>query len=246
MSTHKSVDELEYERVQKVSPETAKIIEDLKKLSVNEPVEKIVQPAVVQIQKETTIETLPTQTSDLPPIVKETVVPVTIREVQPEVTREIEQTEIRRVVVPHTATQVAAPKVIETVAAALEQPTVTVGPTAESVRIAAQIQQEIQPEVVVAEQREIIVEKNPIVHEVVKKKVIEQVQSEIFQKTIAPTIIKETVPIYEKVIIAPQVVYEVRPIITETMIMEPTIIKTSVIEETHVPAARVPLEEERK
>jgi hypothetical protein len=140
------------------------------------------------------------------------VVPVTIREVQPNITREIEETEIRRVIEPHNTTQVAEAKLVDTVAPVVEKPTVTVGPSSESVRIAAQIELETQPETKVCDQREFIVEKNPIVHEVVKKKIIEQKQPEIFQKTITPTVVHETIPVFEKVVIAPHLIYEVKRI----------------------------------
>jgi hypothetical protein len=48
-------------------------------------------------------------------------------------------------------------------------------------------------------QKDVYIEKAPIVHEIVKTHIIEEVQPEVLQKTIQPTIVKETVPIQEKV-----------------------------------------------
>ena len=49
-------------------------------------------------------------------------------------------------------------------------------------------------------QKDIYIEKAPIVHEIVKTHIVEEVQPEVIQKTIQPTIVKETVPIQEKIV----------------------------------------------
>ncbi len=189
-----------------------------------------------------------TETVHLPPIIKETIIPVTVEEIQPELIREIEETEIVRKITQETASKSAVPKIIVQTKDETELPTTVVGPTyvphlivqkklvwtnmlillscncssRESACLSIQvkdltlysegainesktIQAAAQSSVTVAAPEHIVIQKEPIIHEVVTKKIIEQEQPEILQKTYETTIIKETVPLKEKVVQAPDV-----------------------------------------
>jgi len=58
--------------------------------------------------------------------------------------------------------------------------------------------------------RRIRIVKEPIVEEVIRKTIIEEIQPVIHKETIAPVIIRETLPLYEKVVEAPVIVHEQR------------------------------------
>jgi len=55
------------------------------------------------------------------------------------------------------------------------------------------------------------VENAPIVHETIIHKVIEEVQPVIYKEVDRPVLIKETLPIYEKIVEAPRMHHTVLP-----------------------------------
>ncbi|PRP89309.1 cell division protein [Planoprotostelium fungivorum] len=143
-------------------------------------------------------------------IVKDTVVrehihPVEKEEIQPVIHREREQLEVKQV------TQ----KLHETT---IEPTLIEKGQLPAEYREAVIEKAAPLPENVILPSRDVDatlrtqVVHQPIVNEIVKKTVIEEIQPVLEKDIIAPTIIQETQPIYEKIIEAPIVTREVREV----------------------------------
>jgi len=64
----------------------------------------------------------------LPPVIRETIIPVIVKEIHPEITRVIEQTEIIRRIEQTTQARVEQPVVIESTTETSRLPTTVVGP----------------------------------------------------------------------------------------------------------------------
>jgi len=224
MSATKPIDQIDYENV--ISTEN--LINQISKMDVSQAQQKTIQPSTMDINVQPKIVAdLPAASSIepglvsgevksrevkvthehvvLPPLIKETVVPVVVKEIFPQVIRDIEQVEIIRRIEEFAQASVSEPKIIESKASLSTLPTTVVGPSPSSIESAKVIQQEGQVEQVIAPVQEYTIQKEPVVHERVHKKIIEEEQSKILQRTIQPTIVKETVPLHERVVEAPEV-----------------------------------------
>jgi len=145
-----------------------------------------------------------------PEVINETIKPVEIREVQPVVEVHREQKEIHQVVQPLATRQELPVQVHERI-----QPVQTFEKTAvipEASRKELETGLNIQGQKSVQNVTTTTVNKAPIVHEHIHKQIIEEIQPVIYKETIEPHLIKVTVPIQEKVVEAPTVIKEVRPV----------------------------------
>jgi hypothetical protein len=142
-----------------------------------------------------------------PAVIQETVLPEERIEIQPIIHREREQLEVHQVVQPMRERDIVATEVRTHVLPA---------ETRQEVRESdVDFQRKYQDELLkyksglniqpVKHER---FEKTPIVEEVIKKKVIEEIQPIIYRETIKPVIIQETLPIYEKIVEAPRMYFE--------------------------------------
>jgi hypothetical protein len=66
--------------------------------------------------------------------------------------------------------------------------------------------------------------KKPIIHETIKRVIIEEVQPVIYKTTIVPHVVKQTLPIHEKIIDSPVFTKEVQGIMKETDFDEKTLL----------------------
>jgi hypothetical protein len=147
------------------------------------------------------------------PVIQETVLPEERVEIQPIIHREREQLEVHQVVQPMREKDIVATEV-----RTLVRPAETRQEIRES---DLEFQRKYQDEVLryksglnVQPVKHERFEKPPIIEEVIRKKVIEEVQPIIYRETIRPVIIQETLPIYEKIVEAPRMfVQEQRSVI---------------------------------
>ncbi|PRP77611.1 tubulin binding protein [Planoprotostelium fungivorum] len=166
-------------------------------------------------------------------VVHEHIHPVEKEEIQPIIHREREQMEVKQITERLHETEIAptlvekrelAPEVREVIvekAAPIPEnlvvPTVEVDATLRSVEMHA-----------------------PIVNEVVKKTIIEEIQPVLEKDVIVPTLVQKTLPIYEKIVEAPVVIREELPVREITHVSEVKVVETEVLKgKSHV--ATVPL-----
>jgi len=173
----------------------------VEKVAVVEPVlvekEVIVEPvlaaAVAEPVKRELIE------KDV--VVHEHIHPVEKEEIQPIIHREREQLEVRQVTERLHETEIA-PTLVEKRELAPEVREVVVeraAPIAENIQLpSVEVDATLKSQVVHA----------PIVNEVVKKTVIEEIQPVLEKDVIVPTLVQKTQPIYEKIVEAPIVIRE--------------------------------------
>jgi len=155
------------------------------------------------------------------PVVKETIVRGEREVIQPVIHRDRIETEIHEVTQPVLQREVLPTKIVEmTLPAETKQQEIHYSAEAER-KLKEESEKYKSTTVYGAEHKERIVNQ-PIIHETVKKNVIEEVQPVIYRETVQPTIIKETKPIYETVIEAPKVTVEVRPPIVEDSVVHKT------------------------
>jgi hypothetical protein len=142
-------------------------------------------------------------------ILQEHIHPVEKVEVQPILHRERQQMEVHQIVQP-----IEAREVLPAVVQEKELPPQFIGDFVESDEASreryVQGAMKYESTVDVDGLRRIRIIKEPIVEEVIKKTIIEEVQPVIHKETIAPVLIKETLPLYEKVVEAPVIVQEER------------------------------------
>jgi len=142
-------------------------------------------------------------------VIQEHIHPVEKIEVQPVLHRERQQMEVHQVVQPINEREVL-PAVIQE----KELPAQYIGDFVESdeasKREYALGATKYESTVEVDGVRRIRIVKEPIVEEVIRKTIIEEIQPVIHKETIAPVVIKETLPLYEKVVEAPVIVQEER------------------------------------
>jgi len=151
------------------------------------------------------------------PVLKETVLIGEREEIQPVVYREREQTEIHEVTQPMFEREVLPTKVEERMLAAEVRAEQRASTLEAEKMLKAESDKYHSTKTYAATQHQTIV-KPAIVHETVKKNIVEEIQPVIYKETVQPVIIKETKPIYEKVVEAPKVVTEIRaPIIAESV-----------------------------
>lgn len=142
-------------------------------------------------------------------VVQEHIHPVEKVEVQPILHRERQQMEVHQIVQP-----MAEREVLPAVVQEKKLPSQFIGDFVESDNASKEkyIQGATKYEswVDVDGLRRLRVVKEPIVEEVIKKTIIEEVQPVIHKETIAPVVVKETLPLYEKVVEAPVIFQEER------------------------------------
>jgi hypothetical protein len=141
------------------------------------------------------------------PVIQETVLPEERVEIQPIIHREREQLEVHQVVQPMKEKDIVATEI-----RTLVRPAETRQEVRES---DLEFQRKYQDELLryksgmnVQPVKHERFEKPPIIEEVIRKKVIEEVQPIIYRETIRPVIIQETLPIYEKIVEAPRMFVE--------------------------------------
>jgi hypothetical protein len=142
-------------------------------------------------------------------VIQEHIHPVEKIEVQPVLHRERQQMEVHQVVQPINEREVL-PAVIQE----KELPAQYIGDFVESDALSkeeyAQGAMKYESTVEVDGVRRIRIVKAPIVEEVIRKTIIEEIQPVIHKETIAPVVIKETLPLYEKIVEAPVIIQEER------------------------------------
>lgn len=142
-------------------------------------------------------------------VIQEHIHPVEKIEVQPVLHRERQQMEVHQVVQPINEREVL-PAVIQE----RELPAQYIGDFVESDALSkeeyAQGAMKYESTVEVDGVRRIRIVKAPIVEEVIRKTIIEEIQPVIHKETIAPVIIRETLPLYEKIVEAPIIIQEER------------------------------------
>jgi len=142
-------------------------------------------------------------------VIQEHIHPVEQVEVQPILHRERQQIEVHQIVQP-----ISEREVLPAVVQELELPPQFIGDFIESDNASKEkyIQGATKYEswIDVDGLRRLRIVKEPIIEEVIKKTIIEEVQPVIHKETIAPVVIKETLPLYEKVVEAPVIYQEER------------------------------------
>jgi len=147
---------------------------------------------------------LPTQIVEKPVAVHENIRKETIEEVQPVINVEKLKTEVHQITAPLYDKEVKPVNIERRMLA-----------------------QEILPEVLVEgrgvravedhsttrflDTKSVLVEKAPIVTEVEKRQVIEEIQPVIYKETVVPTVIRETKPVYQKIVEGPVYSHQTLP-----------------------------------
>jgi hypothetical protein len=140
------------------------------------------------------------------PVVEQVIKPRELIEVQPMVVREREQTEVHEVIQPLREQEVLPP-VVDTkelpviegeFVESQEQFEREYNEVTENFKSSVQVQ-DIQKERIVNQ---------PIVQEVIHKKVIEEIQPVIHKETVVPHVLRETQPIHEHIVEAPRLLQE--------------------------------------
>jgi hypothetical protein len=102
-------------------------------------------------------------------------------------------------------------QIIERVSPPVYKPEVIERPSPEMQAKYREITERYKPTVEYEATKRELVERPPVIHEIVKKVVIEEVQPVIYREVTEPHVIVETRPIYERVREAPKVIHEMRP-----------------------------------
>jgi hypothetical protein len=148
-------------------------------------------------------EAIDVESTTKAPIFDEVILPKEIIEVQPVITREREQTEVHEVIKPIREQEIL-PAVIET----KELPPITKETVVESGELFEkeylESQQQFKSNVEVEKVEEQRILRKPIVQEIIHKKVIEEIQPVIHKETVVPHVVKEFLPIHEKIVEAPK------------------------------------------
>jgi hypothetical protein len=169
---------------------------DLKEKKVQ--VETVEEPAIIEKEVEA-------------PVVKEKIIPQVQEVVQPVIVRDTERTEVHHIIQPLSNKEVLPTKVVQA-----ELPVTTIPDTVEKPKEGdvskyyeahnreADSTKIMEPQV----KRTVL---PPIVKERITPVIHEEVQPVIYQETIQPVVITENQPFYHKIVEAPKVVEEVRP-----------------------------------
>jgi len=161
----------------------------------------MVQPASTVLTREATV----LETIEKPVVVQERIHPIEKEEIQQIIYREREQLDVRQITQMLHETEIK-PTLFEQRELPAERREAIVeraAPIEENVVLATR-------EVNATKRTSVILE--PIINEVIKKTVIEEVQPVLELDIIAPTVILNTQPIHEKVVEAPTVYREVRQV----------------------------------
>jgi len=145
------------------------------------------------------------------PVLQEHVRPFEKTELQPVIHREREQVEVHEVVQPLRESLTRPTQVVERVGPPVYKPEIIEKPTPEMQAKYRELTERYKPTIEYDAPRREVIERPPVVHEIIKKVVIEEVQPVIYREVTEPHVIVETRPIYEKVREAPKVTYETRP-----------------------------------
>eukprot|EP01119_Soliformovum_irregulare_P006854 TRINITY_DN19271_c0_g1_i1.p1 TRINITY_DN19271_c0_g1~~TRINITY_DN19271_c0_g1_i1.p1 ORF type:complete len:214 (-),score=84.33 TRINITY_DN19271_c0_g1_i1:183-824(-) len=169
-------------------------------------VESVVEPAVITIVKEPTV----VETKERATVVHEVVHKTEKIEVQPVIERERETLEVQEIIQPlherevlptevkyGVLPQVNTADVVESDAAYRQQHDEFVNKFHSSTLVEPTIRS--------------TTELTPIVHEIIKPKIIEEIQPVLEREVEKTTIIKETLPIHERIVEAPVTVVKVMP-----------------------------------
>jgi len=141
------------------------------------------------------------------PIFEEVIKPSEVIEVQPVITRERDVTEVHEVIQPVQAREVLPPVIEEKELPMLERETQAESTEAfekEYRESMSELQSSVEVEKV---QRERVV-LTPIVQEVLHKKILEEIQPVIHKETVVPHIVREVLPIHERIVEAPKLFRE--------------------------------------
>jgi hypothetical protein len=166
------------------------------------------QPGQVQ----TMMQPVRSETIQRQPVIMERISEVEKDIIKPIIHREREQTEIRQVTQPYVEKQFQ-PERIETreLPAEYRPPIVQTAPV-DTVRQYQEERNKLRSSVNILPKQLTVMEERPVVMEEVKKIIREEVQPVIYREVVAPSVIRETKHIYEKVVEAPRVLQEIRPI----------------------------------
>jgi len=166
------------------------------------------QPGQVQ----TVMQPVRSETIQRQPVIMERISEVEKDIIKPIIHREREQTEIRQVTQPYVEKQFQ-PERIETreLPAEYRPPIVQTAPV-DTVRQYQEERNKLRSSVNILPKQLTVMEERPIVVEEVKKIIREEVQPVIYREVVAPSVIRETKHIFEKVVEAPRVLQEIRPI----------------------------------
>jgi len=138
------------------------------------------------------------------PILRETIIPQERIEVQPVIHREREVLELHQVTQPVYEKEVRATK-IESTELPAEYREKIEGSQAEFQERLREGLEGLHSSVKWENVERNVIDQTPIIHETIKKIVREEVQQVIYREVIEPRVIKETLPIYERVVEAPRV-----------------------------------------
>jgi len=143
-------------------------------------------------------------------ITEETIKPIERVEVQPMVNLEREQTEVHEVIQPFSQKEILPETVEERLLPMVEKEEVFESDE-RFIREYEQLSNKLQSTVEVAKTEHMRTIKTPIVNEIIHKKVIEEIQPVIHKETVVTHLIKETLPIHERLVEAPKLVLEELP-----------------------------------
>jgi len=166
------------------------------------------QPGQVQ----TVMQPVRSETIQRQPVIMERISEVEKDIIKPIIHREREQTEIRQVTQPYVEKQFQ-PERVETreLPAEYRPPIVQTAPV-DTVRQYQEERNKLRSSVNILPKQLTVMEEKPVVVEEVKKIIREEVQPVIYREVVAPSVIRETKHIFEKVVEAPRVLQETRPI----------------------------------
>jgi len=160
-------------------------------------------PGTTTMLPTTTTTMMPKEVIEKAPVLHERIRKEEVEEVQPVIHREHDRLEVHQVVQPMYEGELQPTQVLSRELPAQTIPTMTRGTYIPSPQERSTIELE--------QAERLKVEKAPIIMDTERRKIIEEVQPVIYKEVVQPTLIRETLPIYEKIVEAPVVTKEVRP-----------------------------------
>jgi hypothetical protein len=146
------------------------------------------------------------------PIVHQKIVPTEKVQVQPIIYRERQMEEYHEVIQPMKETQIE-PEQIRHVSLPAEHRPEFYHPDTEYKQIREEYNSRMVPQTITAEVQREVVEKPPIVKEIIRKKVIEEIQPILYKEIIRPVIIQETRNVLQREVLAPVVTQQTRTMV---------------------------------
>jgi len=189
-----------------------------------------VTPSVAVMDTSADITTLKAATVDTiarAPVIDETIIKEEKEVIQPVIHREIERTEIHHVIQPVYQEEVVPTKIHERTLAPEYKEDIRAASAPMMLEKLQQSSALERPEIIstTAAARVETVVNEPIVHEIIKPHIIEEVRPVIHRTVHEPHIIRERKDIYEKIVEAPTEVVETREPIYEKEVIIPTATK---------------------